>query len=62
MTAYKVRPAHISAIRSKLGLHADADYAVTPIYNYGYRLDPVRRNRTLNTRQAMSLAPASASR
>jgi DNA-binding response OmpR family regulator len=54
--------AHISAIRSKLGLHADADYAVTPIYNYGYRLDPVRRNRTLNTRQAMSLAPASASR
>jgi DNA-binding response OmpR family regulator len=54
--------AHISAIRSKLELRADADFAITPIYNYGYRLDPVRRNRTLNTRQAMPLMPAAASR
>jgi DNA-binding response OmpR family regulator len=54
--------AHISAIRSKLELRADADYALTPIYNYGYRLDPVRRNRTLNTRQAIPLMPAAAPR
>lgn len=37
--------AHLSAIRSKLQLRADADYALTPIYNYGYRLDPVIRPR-----------------
>jgi DNA-binding response OmpR family regulator len=54
--------AHISAIRSKLELRADGDFAITPIYNYGYRLDPVRRNRTLNTRHAMPLVPAAASR
>lgn len=54
--------AHLSAIRSKLELRGDADYALTPIYNYGYRLDPVRRNRALNTRQAVSAMPATASR
>lgn len=37
--------AHFSAIRSKLQLRPDADYALTPIYNYGYRLDPVVRPR-----------------
>ena len=49
--------AHISAIRSKLQLRADADYALSPIYNYGYRLDPVRRNRLPAARQAMPLIP-----
>jgi DNA-binding response OmpR family regulator len=54
--------AHISAIRSKLQLRDDADYTLTPIYNYGYRLDPVRRTRALNTRQATPSMPAAASR
>jgi DNA-binding response OmpR family regulator len=35
--------AHVSAIRSKLELRDGAEYALTPIYNYGYRLDSVRR-------------------
>ncbi|MGQ7935371.1 response regulator transcription factor [Paraburkholderia sp. D1E] len=34
---------HISAIRSKLQLRENADYVLIPIYNYGYRLDPVIR-------------------
>jgi DNA-binding response OmpR family regulator len=54
--------AHISAIRSKLQLRDDADYTLTPIYNYGYRLDPVRRTRALNTMQATPSMPAAASR
>ncbi|HEY1998427.1 response regulator transcription factor [Paraburkholderia sp.] len=46
--------AHVSTIRSKLQLRADADYDLTPIYNYGYRLDPVRRQRALNAVQQPS--------
>lgn len=56
--------AHISTIRSKLQLGDDGDYALTPIYNYGYRLDPVRRNRTPSqnpARQAVPTTPAVAS-
>lgn len=51
--------AHISTVRSKLQLRADADYDLTPIYNYGYRLDPVRRQRTPGATQhpAQTAAP-----
>jgi DNA-binding response OmpR family regulator len=49
--------AHISAIRSKLQLGADSDYAITPIYNYGYRLDPVLRSRTAGARQTKPALP-----
>lgn len=49
--------AHVSAIRTKLELRADAGYALRPIYNYGYRLDPVRRQRTLNVASTQTLHP-----
>jgi DNA-binding response OmpR family regulator len=49
--------AHVSAIRSKLELRADAEYALSPIYNYGYRLDPVRRPRAPNIVATHTLRP-----
>ncbi|RFU49469.1 response regulator transcription factor [Paraburkholderia sp. DHOC27] len=47
--------AHVSTIRSKLELRAFGEYALSPIYNYGYRLDPVRRPRGLNIAAAQTL-------
>jgi DNA-binding response OmpR family regulator len=49
--------AHVSAIRSKLELRDDAEYALCPIYNYGYRLDPVRRQRVANVSAIQALRP-----
>jgi len=33
--------AHISKIRSKIGLRPDRGYRLIPVYSYGYRLEPV---------------------
>jgi DNA-binding winged helix-turn-helix (wHTH) protein len=52
--------AHISAIRSKLQLRDDGDFVLTPIYNYGYRLDPVSRYQLLSQSQASPRMPAEA--
>lgn len=49
--------AHVSAIRTKLELRADAGYTLSPIYNYGYRLDPVRRQRRLKAVPTQTLHP-----
>lgn len=49
--------AHVSTIRTKLELRADAEYALSPIYNYGYRLDPVRRQRPLKVAPTQTLHP-----
>jgi DNA-binding response OmpR family regulator len=53
--------AHISTIRSKLQLGADRDYVITPIYNYGYRLDPVQR-RSSGARQSVPSLPVAVPR
>jgi len=54
--------AHISAIRSKLQLRDDADFVLTPIYNYGYRLDPVSRYQMLSQQPGIpTQVPAEAS-
>jgi DNA-binding response OmpR family regulator len=52
--------AHISAIRSKLQLRDDGDFVLTPIYNYGYRLDPVSGYQSLIQSHASPRMPAEA--
>jgi DNA-binding response OmpR family regulator len=52
--------AHISAIRSKLQLRDDGDFVLTPIYNYGYRLDPVSGYQSLSQPHASPRMPAEA--
>lgn len=49
--------AHVSTIRSKLALRAGSDYQLSPIYNYGYRLDTVRRQRTPGIAATQTLHP-----
>ena len=49
--------AHVCTIRTKLELRADAGYALSPIYNYGYRLDPVRRQCPPKVTPAQTLHP-----
>jgi DNA-binding response OmpR family regulator len=34
--------AHISKIRSKIGLRPDRGFRLVPVYSYGYRLEPVQ--------------------
>jgi DNA-binding response OmpR family regulator len=54
--------AHVSAIRSKLQLRDDADFVLTPIYNYGYRLDPVSPHQMQSQQpRTPTLVPAEAS-
>jgi DNA-binding response OmpR family regulator len=49
--------AHISAIRSKLQLRGNGEYALNPIYNYGYRLDLVRRQHAPGASATQALHP-----
>jgi DNA-binding response OmpR family regulator len=52
--------AHISAIRSKLQLRANAEFVLSPIYNYGYRLDPVLLHRLQSQARTQPLVLAEA--
>ena len=54
--------AHVSAIRTKLELRTDAEYTLSPIYNYGYPLDPVRSQRPLTVVPTQSCIPDTAAR
>jgi DNA-binding response OmpR family regulator len=41
--ATRTLDAHISALRTKLGLTPESGFSLVPIYSYGYRLDTIHR-------------------